>query len=131
MLAKGIASIAPHFLFSRRSVYLYMIATSDSFEPHSGDALPNSTKTYVPGNLFPDLRVPFREISLNPTRHPNGRSESNASMRVYDCSGPWGDAAFLGTVREGLPALRRDWILGRGDVEEVSARATAHRGERR
>ncbi len=104
-----------------------MIATSDSFEPHSGDALPNSKKTYVPGQIFPDLRVPFREISLNPTRLPNGRSETNASMRVYDCSGPWGDSAFLGTAREGLPALRRDWILRRGDVEEVTASATAHR----
>ncbi|HEY3853611.1 MAG TPA: phosphomethylpyrimidine synthase ThiC [Verrucomicrobiae bacterium] len=104
-----------------------MIATSDSFEPHSGDVLPNSTKVYVPGNRFPDLRVPFREISLNPTRHPGGRSEANASLRVYDCSGPWGDAAFLGTVSKGLPALRRDWILKRGDVEEVDARATNHR----
>jgi phosphomethylpyrimidine synthase len=95
-----------------------MIATSDSFEPHSGDALPNSAKVYVPGRLHPELRVPFREISLNPTRLPNGRSESNSAVRVYDCSGPWGDAAFLGTVQEGLPALRREWIVRRGDVEE-------------
>jgi phosphomethylpyrimidine synthase len=33
---------------------------------------------------------------------------------VYDTSGPQG-----GDVRVGLPALRRDWIMERGDVEEV------------
>src|SRR6185369_3812226 len=34
----------------------------------------------------------------------------------------WGDPAFTGTVEQGLPALRRDWILQRGDVEEVDGR---------
>ena len=43
-------------------------------------------------------------------------------MRVYDCSGPWGDPNFTGTSDEGLPALRRDWILQRGDVAEYSGR---------
>src|ERR1700685_1161015 len=100
-----------------------MIATSDSFEPQSSDALPDSKKVYVPGRLHPNLRVPLREISLRPTRSHNGQSASNAPMRVYDCSGPWGDSAFLGTVQEGLPALRRDWIVRRGDVEESDGRA--------
>jgi len=43
-------------------------------------------------------------------------------VRVYDCSGPWGDPAFTGKSDEGLPALRRDWILKRGDVEEYDGR---------
>ena len=43
-------------------------------------------------------------------------------MRVYDCSGPWGDPNFEGDVRQGLPALRRDWILARGDVAEYAGR---------
>jgi phosphomethylpyrimidine synthase len=103
-----------------------MIATSDSFEPSSSDALPESKKIYVEGKFYPDIRVPFREISLHPTRLPNGQSEANAPMRVYDCSGPWGDDAFLGNVREGLPPLRRDWILRRGDVEEVDGHAAAN-----
>ncbi|HEX4120151.1 MAG TPA: phosphomethylpyrimidine synthase ThiC [Verrucomicrobiae bacterium] len=106
-----------------------MIATTDSFEPHSSEALPNSKKIYAAGKLHPDLRVPFREISLHPTRLPNGKSEANASMRVYDCSGPWGDAAFLGNVRDGLPALRRDWILRRGDVEERDGHLRAKAGK--
>ncbi len=50
----------------------------------------------------------------------NGQLEANASLRVYDCSGPWGDADFAGNVEHGLPALRRKWIIARGDVEEVA-----------
>src|SRR5262249_57046642 len=37
-----------------------------------------------------------------------------------DCSGPWGDPNFKGNVTQGLPALRRNWILARGDVEEIA-----------
>src|SRR5438552_316019 len=33
-----------------------------------GKSLPNSRKVYVAGKLHPDLRVPFREISLAPTK---------------------------------------------------------------
>ena len=94
-----------------------MIATKDSFEPHSSEALPNSRKVFQPGKLHPDIRVPFREITLGGVNKP---------VRVYDCSGPWGVEAFAGTVQEGLPALRRDWIARRGDVElAVGERAEA------
>ena len=103
-----------------------MIATKSSFEPHSSEALPNSKRVFLPGKLHPGLRVPFREITLSPTKARDGRSESNEPVRVYDCSGSWGDEAFLGTVEEGLPPLRRDWILRRGDVESYESRATAN-----
>ena len=42
-------------------------------------------------------------------------------MRVYDCSGPWGDADFAGNVEQGLPPLRAKWIIARGDVEQVAS----------
>jgi phosphomethylpyrimidine synthase len=48
--------------------------------------------------------------------------EANEPVRVYDCSGPWGDPAFQGSVEEGLPALRAPWIRARGDVEEIEGR---------
>jgi phosphomethylpyrimidine synthase len=102
-----------------------MIATNQSFEPHSSDALPNSKKVYLPGALHPRLRVPMREITLRPTQSRTGRAEPNEPVRVYDCSGPWGDESFLGTVRDGLPPLRRDWVLERGDVEEYDGRISA------
>jgi phosphomethylpyrimidine synthase len=102
-----------------------MIATKQSFEPHSSDALPNSKKIYLPGALHPRLRVPLREITLSPTKDRTGRSQTNESVRVYDCSGPWGDESFLGTVRDGLPSLRREWGVERGDVEEYDGRIAA------
>ena len=103
----------------------FMIATKNSFEPHSSDALPNSKRVYLPGALHPRLRVPLREISLRPTSGRNGRAEPNEAVRVYDCSGPWGDENYLVNVREGLPPLRRDWTLERGDVEEYEGRTVA------
>ncbi|HLX72532.1 MAG TPA: phosphomethylpyrimidine synthase ThiC, partial [Verrucomicrobiae bacterium] len=99
-----------------------MIASKNSFEPHSSDSLPNSAKVYVPGEIHPDVRVPFREIRLTPTKSFNGAVEANEPVRVYDCSGPWGDPNFTGQVEEGLPALREKWIRARGDVEEYDGR---------
>jgi phosphomethylpyrimidine synthase len=99
-----------------------MIATKESFEPHSSEQLPNSKKIYVEGTLHQDVRVPMREIAVSDTKSYTGAIEKNAPVRVYDCSGPWGDPAFTGKSEEGLPALRRDWILKRGDVEEHAGR---------
>jgi phosphomethylpyrimidine synthase len=123
-----------------------MIATKDSFEParvaqprkhsglsdgapravesspHSSEQLPGSKRVYVKGKLHPDVRVPMREIELTPTRSYTGTIEQNEPVRVYDCSGPWGDPDFKGTVEEGLPALRAKWIRARGDVEEHDGR---------
>src|SRR5262245_66070821 len=84
--------------------------------------LPNSKKTYVSGKLHPNVRVPFREISLAPTKSMNGEIEINEPVRVYDTSGPWGDSDCQGDVTEGLPPLRSKWIRARDDVEEYDGR---------
>ena len=99
-----------------------MIASKDSFQPHSGEPLPASKRVYLHGKFHPDVRVPMREIAQAPTKGFNGQSEANEPVRVYDCSGPWGDPDFTGTVEEGLPALRAPWIRNRGDVEEYAGR---------
>jgi phosphomethylpyrimidine synthase len=83
--------------------------------------LPNSRRIYIDGEQ-PGVRVPFREISQNQTRNFNNTLEDNPPVRVYDTSGPWGDPAQRTGVREGLPSLRRHWILARGDVEEYAGR---------
>ncbi len=88
----------------------------------SRSPLPASTRVYVEGKMHPSLRVPMREISLSPTKAFNGREEPNEPVRVYDCSGPWGDPSFKGTVEQGLPALRHEWILQRDDVESYEGR---------
>jgi phosphomethylpyrimidine synthase len=87
-----------------------------SAAPLNGAAV-HSRKIHLPGQIHPGLRVPFREINLNPTKSFDGKLQPNPPVRVYDCSGPWGDEGFHGTVEQGLPAMRRDWILRRGDVE--------------
>ena len=87
------------------------------------DVFPNSRRVYIPGKLHEDIEVPLREVDLAETKNPNGRIEVNEPIRIYDTSGPWGDPGFSGDVTKGLPALRRDWILGRGDVEEYDGRA--------
>ena len=89
----------------------------------SSDELPNSKKVYLNGKLHGDLRVPFREIALAPTKTMDGKIEVNEPVRVYDTSGRWGDADFHGDVEQGLPALRAKWIRERGDVEEIEGRA--------
>src|SRR5262245_45473491 len=99
-----------------------MIATKDSFETGVEELLPNSRRVYLSGRLHPDIRVPIREIALSPTKSIGGRIEADESVRVYDCSGPWGDPSYQGDVEHGLPPLRREWILHRGDVQEVSKR---------
>ncbi len=100
-----------------------MIAPKDSLEPHSSDQLPHSTRVYVGGTLHPSVRVPFREISLAPTRAMDGELTPNEPVRVYDCSGPWGDPGFEGDVEQGLPSPRAEWVKARGDVAEYDGRA--------
>jgi len=101
--------------------------TDAMIKPKESDSLkpfPASTRVYVSGKIHPEVQVPLREIALADSTHPNGRVEKNEPVRVYDCSGPWGDTSFNGDVEKGLPALRRDWILAREDVEEYDGRNT-------
>src|SRR5438874_4413426 len=85
----------------------------------------NSRKVYAAGEIHPDVRVPFREISLAPTKTMSGEIEVNEPVRVYDTSGSWGDPDFHGDVEQGLPLLRARWIRDRGDVETVAGRSVA------
>ncbi|MBA3783970.1 MAG: phosphomethylpyrimidine synthase ThiC [Acidobacteria bacterium] len=90
--------------------------------------LPSSQKIYVETNgstinqTKHNLRVPFREIALSPSRNMKDELEENPSVRIYDTSGVWTDPDERCDVREGLPTLRREWILAREDVEEYIGR---------
>ena len=99
-----------------------MIATKESFEPHSSEQLPNSRRVYAQGQIHPDVQVPLREITLSDTKGFDGTVEKNAPVRVYDCSGPWGDPSFKGNSSDGLPSVRTNWIQARADVEEYGGR---------
>ncbi|MBJ7305006.1 MAG: phosphomethylpyrimidine synthase ThiC [Gemmataceae bacterium] len=98
------------------------ILTKDANEPHSSEQLPNSRRVYLPGEIHPDVQVPVREIIVSETKSYTGAVTANEPVRVYDCSGPWGDPTFAGKSEEGLPALRAKWVQNRGDVEEYTGR---------
>src|SRR5499425_1075402 len=63
-------------------------------------------KAYVSASN-PSVRVPFREVALT----------TGERLRLYDTSGPYTDPGYTSDVKQGLPPLRRHWILSRGDVE--------------
>ena len=88
----------------------------------SSEFFPNSKRVYVSGDQNEDLRVPFREIAIQPTQSFNGEMEVNEPLRVYDTSGPWGDESQSCDSEQGLPQLRADWIQSRGDIEEYEGR---------
>ncbi|HKO88997.1 MAG TPA: phosphomethylpyrimidine synthase ThiC [Burkholderiales bacterium] len=90
--------------------------------------LPNSRKVYVEGSR-PDIRVPMREITQSDTPASMG-FEKNPPIYVYDCSGPYTDPAAQIDIRNGLPALRMNWILERNDTEELPGPTSKYGVER-
>ena len=72
---------------------------------------PASRKVYIS-----DLKVPMREITLT----------NDEKFTVYDTSGPYTDDAVELDIMRGLPKIRRQWIVDRGDVEEVEGRKITH-----
>ena len=87
-----------------------------TIDPNALHSFKNSKKIYVEGNN--NIKVPFREISLSDTASQFG-AEKNNPVVVYDTSGPYTDPEYQIDIRNGLPALRSQWILDRGDVEEL------------
>ncbi|HEX5360742.1 MAG TPA: phosphomethylpyrimidine synthase ThiC [Fluviicoccus sp.] len=84
----------------------------------STEQFPASRKIYVEGSR-PDIRVPMREISLTDTPTAMG-GEKNAPVIVYDTSGPYTDPAVQVDIRQGLSAVREDWVIERNDTELLS-----------
>ena len=76
---------------------------------------PGSHKVYQAGTLFPDLRVPFREVAVHP-------SAGEPPVTIYDPSGPYTDPNASIDIHKGLARPRDAWVLARGDVEQVEPR---------
>ncbi len=96
-------------------------------------AFPGSRKQFVSGSIFPDIRVPMREIALTPTRegsHAEPRLVPNAPITVYDTSGPYTDPNAHIDVERGLPAIRQEWITRRADVDQLPQISSVY-GQRR
>jgi len=78
-------------------------------------AFPSSRKVFATSKRYADLRVALREIDLE-------ESAKEPAVRVYDTSGPYSDTTVEANIAKGLAELRRGWIMGRGDVEEIAGR---------
>src|SRR3954464_4813951 len=82
-------------------------------------AFPNSTKVYVDAESrsggIPGVKVPMREIAI-------GGGE--ASLRVYDTSGPQGY-----DVAAGLPKLRAPWVKARNGHRRGTQLHYARKGD--
>lgn len=92
------------------------------YKPFSG-----SKRVYRKGRIYPKIAVPFREIELSPTFDEYKNSVDNQPLLVYDTSGPYTDPQASTNIAQGLPELRKGWILNRGDVEELSQSTSAYR----
>jgi phosphomethylpyrimidine synthase len=66
-----------------------------------------SCKVHTSPADYPDIVVPFREVTLHP-------SANEAPLRLYDTSGPYTDPAVRIDLEAGAPAVREPWIAARG-----------------
>jgi phosphomethylpyrimidine synthase len=96
------------------------------------EPLTGSKKIYVQGKLH-DISVAMREIELSPTQHQlkgNNTSVANDAVVVYDTSGPFTDPNIHIDLKSGIHRLREEWILKRGDVEQLDEFSSAYCRER-
>jgi len=74
---------------------------------------PGSKKVHQAGTLWPDIRVPFREVAVHP-------SAGEPALTLYDPSGPYTDPTVKIDIDKGLARTREPWVVSRGDVEIVA-----------
>ncbi|MFS4455963.1 phosphomethylpyrimidine synthase ThiC [Maribacter sp. 2304DJ31-5] len=92
---------------------------------------PNSKKIYVNGEIHPNIRVAMREIELSDTIDSMTQKRTpNEPVTVYDTSGPYTDMSIDINIHNGIERLREQWILDRGDVEELSSFSSDYCNER-
>jgi len=108
------------------------VDTADLTSRITRTPFPGSRKIYIEGSR-PDIRVPFREVSLTDTLVSEGtatRREANPPLRLFDASGVYTDPDVAIDVTRGLQALRGDWIHERQDTEALDGISSAYGRER-
>ena len=83
---------------------------------------PRSEKVYLPGTIYPELRVGMRKVEQVPSTTFAGEEKvitPNPDIYIYDTSGPFSDPDIEIDLKKGLPRLREPWILHRNDVEQL------------
>ncbi|GFD80278.1 phosphomethylpyrimidine synthase [Tenacibaculum sp. KUL118] len=92
---------------------------------------PNSKKIYVQGKIHPQIKVAMREIELSDTVDSMTKKRTpNEPVTVYDTSGPYTDPNKEINIHNGLERIREEWIIERGDVEELNEFTSNYCNER-
>lgn len=71
---------------------------------------PRSEKVYLPGTIYPELRVGMRKVEQVPSTTFAGEEKvitPNPDIYIYDTSGPFSDPDIEIDLKKGLPRLRR------------------------
>ena len=108
------------------------VDTADLTSRITRTPFPGSRKIYIQGSR-PDIRVPFREVSLTDTLVAEGtatRRQTNPPLRLFDASGVYTDPDVAIDVTRGLQALRGAWINERQDTEALGGISSAYGRER-
>lgn len=86
------------------------------------ESYPGSEKIYISGSMYP-IKVGMRKINLTPTvtfdKDNNKILTENSPIYVYDTSGVFTDKDVKVDINKGVPRMREQWILDRGDVEQL------------
>ena len=90
---------------------------------------PGSKKVFVKGEIH-DIKVAMREIELSDTKDFDGNDIINENITVYDTSGPYTDPDVKVDISQGLPKIRKQWIMDRGDVEQLLEMTSEYGKER-
>ncbi len=69
-------------------------------------------KSFHNGTLYPNLRVPYRKVSLEVRKDP---------LELYDVSGPFADPQMTVDISRGIAKIRNAWISQNPDVIESEA----------
>ena len=84
----------------------------------------------MPGKLH-DIKVAMRQIEVSDTEDKfKGTKQKNEPVTVYDTSGPYTDPNVPIDVNKGIQRLREEWILKRGDVEQLTETNSIYSKER-
>ncbi|MFL2661653.1 MAG: phosphomethylpyrimidine synthase ThiC [Alphaproteobacteria bacterium] len=83
--------------------------------------LPKSKKIYFKGNIFKNIEVGMREISLDDSEVRN--------LIVYDTSGAYTDEKYIHNYEAGLKKVRKDWLdarVGLGKTKKTKLKFLDH-----
>lgn len=95
---------------------------AETVHPITIQPFPNSAKKYIRGHLFPQIKVPFREVRLSSSKiYGTDQITENQPVILYDTSGPYTDPDVAIDVKNGLEPVRASWLTDRDDSVIYSA----------